>query len=223
MMGLGWFITGTDTGIGKTTTVVTLLRGYAERELSVVGVKPIASGGGGDLKKMQQSSPSFLVDAPECGRYQWETPIAPHLAANESGDVIDFLQIAADVQWLRSNHDYVLVEGAGGVRVPLGKQGDMRDLIKVLGLPVIIVVGMRLGCINHAILTEESLLAANIPIHGWVANELDPSMLYLEQNRQTLMTTLNSPYLGSIPFVLNADGVPSSGELYWERLIFSPL
>lgn len=218
MLGRGWFITGTDTDIGKTTTVVALLRGYAMRKLTVVGVKPIASGGGGDLQQMRRFSCSPLANAPECGRYQWEKAIAPHLVANESGDTIDFLQIAADVQWLRSRHDYVLVEGAGGVRVPLGKQGDMRDLIKILGLPVIIVVGMRLGCINHAVLTEESLKAVNIPIQGWVANELDPAMLYLAQNRQTLVETLDSPYLGSIPFILNSDGVPVTDALHWEQL-----
>lgn len=218
MLGRGWFITGTDTNIGKTATVLALLRGYAEREFAVVGVKPLASGGGGDLMQMRRFSRSPLANSPECGRYQWEKPIAPHLAANESGALIDFLQIGSDVQWLRSSHDYVLVEGAGGVRVPLGKQGDMRDLIKILGLPVIIVVGMRLGCINHAVLTEESLLAANIPILGWIANELDPTMLYLEQNRQTLVKTLRSSYLGNIPFISNSDGVPSSDTLHWEQL-----
>ena len=220
-MNRSWFVTGTDTGVGKTTVAAALLRQFSARGLTTVGMKPVATGcrleGGlwvNDDAALLASHSSLPVEGYGKGGgaggppvpwswinpYAFEPPIAPHIAAGEAGEEIRFDVIEGALQQLRSRADIVVVEGAGGFRVPLGPDGDTADLCRALRLPVILVVGMRLGCINHALLTAESVLSRGLALAGWVPNQLDPEMPVFEQNLATLLREIPAPCLGLSPF-----------------------
>ena len=163
-----WFITGTDTEVGKTFSTCTLLHVLKQRGIRAVGMKPVAAGIDADGKNDDVESliAASGVEAPRplVNPYLFAPPIAPHIAAQETGEHIDIERIATAFDALRTLADAVLVEGVGGFRVPLDAEHDAGDLAKRLGLPVILVVGMRLGCINHALLTAESVAAAGLPL-----------------------------------------------------------
>lgn len=198
-----WFITGTDTEVGKTFSTCTLLHVLKQRGTRAVGMKPVAAGIDADGKNDDVESliAASGVEAPRplVNPYLFAPPIAPHIAAQETGEHIDIERIATAFDALRTLADVVLVEGVGGFRVPLDAEHDAGDLAKRLGLPVILVVGMRLGCINHALLTAESVAAAGLPLAGWIANRIDPAMSRWEGNLAALQARLPVPLLGIIP------------------------
>lgn len=207
-MSNGYFVTGTDTECGKTEVTLGLMALLQSAGYSVLGMKPVASGAvrgsdglyNEDALRLQAQS-SRAVDYTVLNPYAFEPPIAPHLAARQARRTIDLAHIRDCFGKLADGADLVLVEGVGGWRVPLSGEQAVSDLALVLGLPVILVVGLRLGCINHAILTAESIVASGARLCGWVANRIDPQMLQTEENIATLRHLLPVPLLGAVPYL----------------------
>lgn len=174
---MNYFVTGTDTGVGKTLISCALLHGFAAQGKRVVGMKPVAAGcdddGHNEDVLQLRAAGNVAVGYGQINPYCFVPAIAPHLAAQRAGVIIRFSRIATSYHELAAQADVVIVEGAGGLLVPLNEQQDSADLAKELGLPVILVVGMRLGCLNHALLTAEVLAARGLVLAGWVANVLD--------------------------------------------------
>jgi len=196
----GIFITGTDTGVGKTMVACALLRKYAASGLRAVGMKPVAAGGGEDNDDLVALAVAGNVDAPLSARcpYAFKDGIAPHLAARAFGVVIDLCHIQKSYEELGALADRVVVEGAGGALAPLGERIDMLDIARVIGLPVLMVVGMRLGCLNHALLTSLAIRARGLKLVGWIANSIDPTMACQDENVAALERLLSAPRVGSI-------------------------
>jgi dethiobiotin synthetase len=171
---MSYFITGTDTGVGKTLVSCALLHGFAALGKSVVGMKPVAAGcderdQNEDVRQLRAAS-NILASGGQINPYCFAQAVAPHLAARFTGIRINFARIMESFSELNAQADVVIVEGAGGFRVPLNDEQDSAYLAVQLGLPVILVVGMRLGCLNHALLTVEAILARGLTLAGWVAN-----------------------------------------------------
>ena len=211
----GLFVTGTDTGVGKTLFTCALLRAYVGAGFRAVGMKPVAAGAtpdngalvNEDVAAMTAASnvaaPAALVNP-----YCFEPPIAPHIAAARAGVTVEIERIASAYAGLAALADRVVVEGAGGFRVPLGPGADTADLARRLGLPVVLVVGVRLGCLNHAILTADAVRAAGLTLAGWVANHVDADMPYAGDNVEALRTRLPAPLVASIPYTRVPDASP---------------
>lgn len=215
-----YFIAGTDTEIGKTFVTCALLHAARARGLSAVGMKPIAAGAdlvGGELINEDaarlRAAGSFDPGLALLNPYCLKSPIAPHIAAAEEGVTIAPAPILDAFAALRARADVVLVEGVGGFRVPLGDGYDTADLARDMALPVILVVGMRLGCINHALLTVEAIAARGLPLAGWVANQVDPAMLRFDENLAALTARLPAPLLGVTPFQADGDAAGAAGGL----------
>ncbi|RFC37033.1 MAG: dethiobiotin synthetase [Candidatus Nitrotoga sp. SPKER] len=201
---MSYFITGTDTGVGKTLISCALLYAFAAQGQRVVGMKPVAvgcddNGHNQDVKQLQAAS-NVLVSYGQINPYSFLDPIAPHIAAQNAGVRIDFARILTSYYELASQADVVIIEGAGGFRVPLNNKQDIADLAVQLGLSVILVVGMRLGCLNHALLTASAIEACGLKCAGWVANVLDADMLALQPNIEALQQRLAAPLLGVVPW-----------------------
>ena len=202
----GIFVTGTDTEIGKTVVSLGLMQVLQDRGLRVAGMKPVASGcemtpdglRNADALLLQAQS-SVTLDYARVNPYALEPAIAPHLAAAAAGVDINLDHIHEVYQSLASEVDYVVVEGVGGWRVPLNTHQDVADLALLLGLDVCLVVGMRLGCLNHALLTAAAIEERGCRLAGWVANQLPPGMHALEANLNTLKSKLSQPLFGNIP------------------------
>lgn len=206
-MSVAFFVTGTDTDVGKTTIAAGLLRAARLAGLSTAAVKPVASGCEAGADGLRNSDALALLA--ECSLplsyaavnpFAFAPAIAPHLAAREAGVELKVEALAAAVKAvLAQRADVTLVEGAGGWRVPLGEQATLADLPVALDLPVILVVGVRLGCINHALLTAEAITRDGLRLAGWVANVLDPQTSRLDDNLRTLSERLAAPCLGRVP------------------------
>ena len=203
----GIFVTGTDTGVGKTRVATALLRAFARRGLRAVGMKPVAAGceridGALVSEDVAALAAASNVNLPVdlINPYRFQPAIAPHLAAELAGERISLEQIRDAYVALAAGADRVVVEGAGGFLVPLNEREDFGDLARILELPVLLVVGMRLGCLNHALLTAEAVQRRGLQFTGWVANRLDARMSAFEQNVQTLRERLGAPLLGTVPF-----------------------
>ena len=198
-----WFVTGTDTEVGKTFATCALLLALKKQGHRAVGMKPVAAGtdAHGKNDDVEQLKAASDVSAPPelINPYLFQPAIAPHIAAAEAGVAIDIERIAAAFLRLRETADAVLVEGVGGFLVPLGGDCDSADLAARLGLPVILVVGLRLGCINHALLTCQAIAACGLPLAGWIANRIDPDMQRWEENLAALRERIDAPLLGVIP------------------------
>ncbi len=174
--------------------------------LRAVGMKPVAAGlvdrdgrlVSEDAALLAAASP---IDAPArlANPCALRTPVSPHLAASMEGALIEIPALVEAFRALRTYAEAVIVEGAGGFRVPLGEATDGADLARALGLPVVLVVGMRLGCLNHALLTAEAVRARGLELAGWVANRIDPHMALAEENVATLRSRLDAPCLGVVP------------------------
>ncbi len=202
-----FFVTGTDTGVGKTTVTVALMRALVATGRRVVAMKPIASGcewidgvwQNEDVAKLVAASnvaaPLSLINP-----YRFDPPIAPHIAAEQAGVNISLAVIAQAYLALKALADVVIVEGAGGLLVPVNTQHTLADLIATLQCPTLLVVGMRLGCINHALLTAEVLRQRQLALCGWVANHVDPAMAAAEENLTTLSHWLGQPPLMRLPY-----------------------
>jgi dethiobiotin synthetase len=203
----GLFVTGTDTGVGKTLVACALLHALAAKGMRAVGMKPVAAGAvaseGGLLNEdVAALGQAGNVEAPHSltNPYCFEQPIAPHIAARLAGVEIEVARIAETFGALSACADCVIVEGAGGFVVPLGQDLDSTQLAQALALPVVLVVGMRLGCLNHALLTREAIARAGLRLAGWVANHIDPDMLYQDENVQALRDRLDAPLLARIAY-----------------------
>jgi dethiobiotin synthetase len=210
--GQGFFVTGTDTGVGKTVVAAALLHAFAAKGLRAVGMKPVAAGLeriGGELRHADVEAlvAAGNVAAPRevVNPYCFAEPIAPHIGAAQAGVAIDIERIAARFGQLAAMSDMVIVEGVGGFRVPLGPGVDAADLAARLALPVILVVGMRLGCLNHALLTQEAIAARGLALAGWVANHVDRAMQAADENVEALRERLRAPLLARIAFTHEID------------------
>ena len=205
-MNRGYFITGTDTDCGKTEIALALMQSLQSRGQSVNAMKPVASGAqmtadglrNGDALRLQAQG-SVAADYRLINPYAFAPPVAPHIAASQADQEIRLETIRQCYQGLAGRVDWILDEGVGGWSVPLGRQLMVSDLALSLGLPVVLVVGMKLGCINHALLTVESILATGCELAGWVANSVDPGMLEQARNIESLRSLIQAPMLGQVP------------------------
>lgn len=200
-----WFITGTDTEIGKTYVSAALIRHLAGQGYSVAGMKPVASGCEVTANGLRNDDALALMAAANVelpyatvNPYAFEPAIAPHIAAQQDGRSIDIDKIAALARSIEA--DYLVVEGVGGWCVPLGHGALLASMAKALADEVIIVVGMRLGCINHGLLTAAQIERDGMPLKGWIANHVDPDMQAQSENLATLMKLMPAPLLGVLPW-----------------------
>ena len=207
----GYFVTGTDTGIGKTRVTAGLLKAFARAGRKTVGMKPVASGATQTSEGLRnQDALALQAAASEKRPYAlinpccFAPPVAPHIAALEAGVEIELETIRSAYAELCKDADTVLVEGVGGWQVPLSPVLELPDLARELGLPVILVVGMRLGCLNHALLTARALNADGLMLAGWVANEIDSAFERPEANIASLEAELHAPLLARLPFAPQA-------------------
>jgi len=204
----GFFITGTDTEIGKTFVSTLLIRLLVEDGLQVVGMKPIASDAtkiNGELQNEDalalMAASNVAADYKTINPYVFYEAVSPHIAAAKEKITIDLDIIKNCFDQLEKKSDVVVVEGVGGWYAPLSLDTTVSDLAKTLQLPIILVVGLRLGCLNHASLTAQAIRQSGLPIAGWVANHIEDHFSYVEQNIQMLKESLNDvPFLGSVPY-----------------------
>lgn len=206
-MSPAYFIAGTDTDVGKTTIAAGLLYAARQAGLSTAAGKPVASGceqtphglrNADALALLAECSLPLSYD--EVNPVAFEPAIAPHIAAREAGVVLSVSSLLAPMQQvLAKQADFTLIEGAGGWRVPLSDQDSLSDVARGLDLPVILVVGVRLGCISHALLTAEAIAQDGLQLAGWVANIIDSKTSRLEENLATLAERLPAPCLGRVP------------------------
>ncbi|MBP6749047.1 MAG: dethiobiotin synthase [Xanthomonadaceae bacterium] len=204
---VGWYVTGTDTGVGKTLASAALLHRLHAAGLRAVGMKPVASGcvrtddgwRNEDALRLQAASvPMPAYDA--VNPYALPSPTAPSLAAAEIGVRIDPARLVAGYRALAAQADAVVVEGVGGWAAPLDHGLEQADLVRALALPVVLVVGLRLGCLNHARLTERAISADGLALVGWIANRIDPAFRDAEAYLDLLAEALPAPRLGVLPY-----------------------
>jgi len=203
----GIFITGTDTGVGKTLVSIALIKRLQANNFKVAGMKPIAAGcewidqelKNSDAIALQQAS-SFPIPYNTVNPFALQQPIAPHIAAELEGKKINVGPIQQSYHILQLQADIVIVEGAGGWEVPMNSSQSMADIPLALDLPVILVVGIRLGCLNHALLTQQAILARGVPLAGWVANCIDPDMKNQRENIDYLQRKIQAPLLAWLPY-----------------------
>ena len=211
----GYFVTGTDTGVGKTLVSAAMILKLHELGLKTCGFKPVVAGRSfrngqpysDDLESLLLSShySSPHLTAEEICPYHLIDPAAPHLVAKKMHIELDLEKIQAAYQILRSNHQAMIVEGAGGFLVPLSDTTSLADFANLIQLPIILVVGIKLGCINHALLTVEAVQKRGLTLTGWVANQIEPPSEYLRMNidylSKILVTDYQTPIIGNIPYM----------------------
>ena len=218
---MNYFVTGTDTGVGKTLVSCALLQAFAARGARAAGMKPVAAGcddGINEDVRQLRAAGNIPVDGGLLNPYGFEQAIAPHLAARNAGVRIDLARILAAYNELAAMAEIVIVEGVGGFRVPLNETQDGAELARLLGLPVIMVVGLRLGCLNHALLTADAVAAQGLPLAGWVANVLDEGMPALRENIEALRERIAAPLLGIVPQMARPDAQAAASYLNLELL-----
>jgi len=203
----GFFITGTDTEVGKTLVSGALILKLREREIQAIGFKPVIAGTyqdtngatlNEDLETLRIAS-NLQSREPSLCPYVLDQPAAPHLVAADKGLKLEKSVMIQAFQNTQKQADCIVVEGAGGFLIPLNDEEDLSDVVKEMNLPLILVVGMKLGCINHALLTCEAIKRRHLNLVGWVANSLNREMPLLQENIQTLKTRITAPFLGVIP------------------------
>lgn len=207
-MSKGYFVTGTDTGVGKTLVSCALLHAFCIHGKSAVGMKPVAAGMENDKwADVELLAAASNVNAPRelINPYALVPPIAPHIAAKQAGIQIDIAVIRNACLGLQKLAEVVIVEGVGGFCVPLNDHQDSAEMAQALGLPVILIVGMQLGCLNHALLTAQAVRTAGLPLAGWIANCIDPQMAVFDENVLALEQRMGCPLLGVLPFEQNPD------------------
>ncbi|WP_036300184.1 dethiobiotin synthase [Methylotenera sp. L2L1] len=201
-----YFIIGTDTNVGKTYVASALVKHFATKGHQAIGMKPIASGctltADGDLLNddvLTLSAASNVVAPLDLiNPYRFTPAIAPHIAAEQVGEVVNCEKIKQAYHELTQLAEVVVVEGAGGFLVPLNRQDTLADLAVSLNIPIILVVGMRLGCINHALLTVEAIKARELTLAGWVANQVDAEMPVFEENLASLQQRITAPCISVV-------------------------
>ncbi|MFP5393679.1 MAG: dethiobiotin synthase [Gammaproteobacteria bacterium] len=200
------FVTGTDTEIGKTLVSAAILHKLASGGVRACGMKPVAAGAELRDGELHNDDADMLIAAGNVTLpsnittpYMLREPAAPHIAAAIDGVTIESVPIIAAYAEVAAAADAVVVEGVGGFRVPFSSDFDSADLAEQLNLPVILVVGLRLGCINHALLTVEAVIQRDLVLAGWVANEVDPDMRFIDENVEALARLIPAPLLGRVP------------------------
>ncbi|MHB8347575.1 MAG: dethiobiotin synthase [Acidiferrobacterales bacterium] len=225
-MSSGWFVTGTDTGVGKTRVSCALLQALAANGSPAIGMKPVASGceqsacglRSADAEALRAAS-SVPAAYEDVNPYAFAVATAPHLAARAAGTKIDIARVRQCHARLAGQARYVVVEGAGGWFVPITAQQTMADLAAALSLPVILVVGVRLGAISHALLTARAIRASGLTFAAWVANRIDPDPI-LDDYVEALGDYLDAPLLGSLPY--EPAGSPAGWQKYLEVGLLEP-
>lgn len=217
------FVTGTDTGVGKTLASCALLHNAAAAGLSTLGLKPLAAGcedlGQGpqnqDALDLMRFSTLPDITYPDINPWPLRDAMAPHIAAAREGVALETGSIAGHCRnMLNRGADFTLIEGAGGWRVPLDvAEASLADLPAALEAPVILVVGMRLGCLNHALLTAEAIVRDGLELCGWIANQVEPGMDGLQENLDTLARRIQAPLLGELPWFETPDGAAAGAYL----------
>lgn len=218
------FVTGTDTEVGKTRISAGLLHWFAAQGWRSAGLKPVAAGtelmdgirANEDVRRLRAAASLPLMDAEICP-FQFDAACAPHIAAALEGRSIAREPILGAAHALAARADALVVEGVGGFCVPLGPDWDTADLAQQLGLPVILVVGLRLGCINHALLTAEAVRARGLRLVGWIGNAIDPAMPWIAENiaylRSRLAQQHGAPCLGLVPWLPSTDAAAVAAHL----------
>ncbi|MCP5143219.1 MAG: dethiobiotin synthase [Gammaproteobacteria bacterium] len=217
MARLKLFVTGTDTGCGKTTVAVSMARAFAARGLKIATVKPVAAGcrltnqgwRNDDAERLAEVA-NVNLDYAQINPIALVEPIAPHIAAEKAGITISVAHLAEHLEQVASTADVLLVEGAGGWKVPLNDTETLAELAVAAQLSTVLVVGLRLGCINHALLTAQAIMQVGVPLAGWIANETDPVMPALEENVSSIKKRLAAPLLARFPN-LAGDSRPDPG------------
>ncbi|KNX80350.1 MULTISPECIES: dethiobiotin synthase [Pseudomonas] len=225
-MSQAYFIAGTDTDVGKTTIAAGLLHAARQLGLSTLAAKPVASGCVVTAKGLRNSDALALIDESSVklpyeavNPFAFEPAIAPHVAAREAGVALSVPALRDAMQQVLAQHaDFTLIEGAGGWRVPLSDHANLSDLAIALKLPVILVVGVRLGCINHALLSAEAIARDGLQLAGWVANIVDPRTSRLEENLSSLAERLPAPCLGRVPWLKQAGADAVAAHLQLDLL-----
>jgi dethiobiotin synthetase len=207
----GYFVTGTDTGVGKTCLSLGLIRALQRQGHVVVGMKPVASGctrtASGlvnDDARQLQARASFEMPYQFVNPYAFEPAIAPHLAAQQDGVRIEIARIKRACQTLTADADRVVVEGVGGWLVPINERQTMADVARALDLPAVLVVAIRLGCLNQAMLTAAAIQQSGLPLVGWVANRIDPGCEQPDGNVAALVERLPVPLLADLGYSADA-------------------
>ena len=211
-MSVGYFVVGTDTGIGKTHATCALLHALARRHARVCGMKPVAAGGvqtadglSNEDSIAHRAASTVKVPASLDNPILLPEPLSPHLAAARAGIPISFAAVLDAVAQLRACTDALVVEGAGGFLVPLSETQTGADLAMAMQLPLVLVGGMRLGCLNHALLTAEAIRARGLTLAGWIANRVDPGFLCPDENLAYLRAHLGAPLWADLPFSAHPD------------------
>ena len=208
----GYFITSTDTNVGKTTAALCLMRYFKSQNKTVGCMKPVSAGCDKTPLGLRNDDAIKLtgeasIDLPydQVNPYAFEPPIAPHIAAQHSGIPIQLEVIRKQYEEISSKSDVVIVEGAGGWLVPINEKQTMTDIAATLKTPVILVVGLKLGCLNHALLTANNIAQSELVFTGWIANQLDNNMLVEQENIETLKSRIQAPFIGSINYGIDTD------------------
>ncbi len=222
-----FFVAGTDTDVGKTLISASLLKLATDKGLSTVAIKPVAAGckqtadglRNSDALALQKNMSTNLTYQ-QLNPIALEEPIAPHIAAAKVGQhlkaqpLVDACQSVLDL-----GHQLTIIEGAGGWRVPLNPHETLADVVKALNIPVVLVVGLRLGCLNHALLSMEAIARDGLTLSAWVANQLDETMPVVEENLATLAHRINAPCLGHIPFLHKPSVINASKYLDIDKIL----
>ncbi len=208
----GVFITGTDTGVGKTWVSLGVITALQRRGHRTGAMKPVSSGARHTAQGLRnddavrlQAAADVTIDYEHINPVALAPPIAPHIAAAVAGTPIDIVALTAAYRTIAARCDRVVVEGIGGWRVPLTETQTTADLAKALALPVVLVVGMRLGCLNHALLTRDAVNQDGLELLGWVANTLDSDMPKIQENIHALVERMGAPLLGTLPYMQRCD------------------
>ena len=223
----GYFVTGTDTEVGKSLCAAGLLQALARQGYSTIGMKPVASGCERTAEGLRNEDAELLMahmsveaNYEDINPHAFEPPMAPHLAAAQNNINIDVEALLEKAHYLASQADRIVIEGAGGWLTPLNETRTFADFAQATGLPVVLVVGIRLGCINHALLTYENLLARQVPVAGWIANtglENTQNCLDIKENISALKIRLSVPFLGEIPYLVDRDVAKIAAQLHLQK------
>lgn len=214
----GFFVTGTDTCIGKTTVTKTIIRALQHKAYVAIGCKPIACGYD-DLGQNEDVSAyveinSLSLSKQQINSYSFDLAASPHLAAKQAQQAISIEKLVADIASVFSlPADFIFVEGAGGWKVPLNNVDTLADLAQCLALPIILVVGLKVGCLNHALLTFDAIKASKLTVAGVIGNVIEPTTPALEEHIDTLTQWISAPYLGTLPFHLDSPTLPVNFNL----------